>query len=152
MSTFNRLYGTFNLTRDPELRVTPKGASVLELGLASNHTSTDAGGVKHEEVWFGQAVAFGAQAETIHKWFRKGQPITLEGRLRTEQWDDKQSGQKRSSTRLLVEKFHFVPGYPYRKAAGGDPAKAADPAAAQAPAEKPAATAADDPGDDSIPY
>lgn len=144
MSTFNRFVGTLNLTRDIELRYTPKGKAVAELGLASNHTSTDGDGVKHEEVWFGQAVAFGQQGETLAKWFRKGQPITVEGRLRTEQWDDRKTGEKRSTTRLLIERFHFVPGYDYK-------AQAAAPRSAPAPAAAPSSAPAGG-SDDEIPY
>lgn len=144
MSTFNQVLGTFNLTRDPELRYTPKGAAVAELGLASNHKSTNAEGVTYEEVWFGSAVSFGKQAETLAKWFRKGQPITLQGRLKTEQWEDKATGQKKTATRLVVDRFHFVPGYNYKE--GGAPARATAPA--PAPGEAPAGG----PPDDDVPY
>ncbi len=117
MSTFNRVICTVNLTRDPQVQTTPSGKVVMRLGVASNHESRDANGVAYEEVWFGTVDVFGKAVEVIQQWFRKGDPITIEGRLKTEQWE--KNGERQSATKLVLDRFHFVTGYKYQKREAG---------------------------------
>ena len=94
-----------NLTRDPELRVTSGGLSICKFGLAVTRKYKD-----KEETTFVDIDAFGSTAEVISKYFTKGKPIMLEGRLKLDQWDDKTSGQKRSKLGVVLENFQFVGG------------------------------------------
>src|SRR5262245_30948462 len=110
MRGFNKVILAGNLTADPELRYTPKGTAIARIRLALNRGyKTDTGELK-EEVTFVDVDAWGQQAETIAQYLRKGRPILLEGRLKLDQWDDKQSGQKRSALRVVLETFTFIDG------------------------------------------
>lgn len=97
-----------NLTRDPELKTLPSGMSVARLSLAVNRSYTDKDGAKKEEVTFVDVDAFGKQAEVIGKYFAKGKPILVEGRLKLDQWEDKNTGEKRSRLGVVLENFSFV--------------------------------------------
>ena len=85
MATFNKVILAGNLTRDPELRYTPKGMAIAKLGLAINRKWTNEAGEQKEEVTFVDVDAFGKQAETIGQYMRKGSPMLVEGRLRLDQ-------------------------------------------------------------------
>lgn len=98
-----------NLTRDPELKYLPNGTAVCQIGIATNRRWKDASGQDKEEVYFGDCVAWGKQAEVIGQYFKKGQPIYVEGRLKREEWENKQ-GVKQSATRITIESFQFVGG------------------------------------------
>ena len=98
------------LTRDPEIRYTPKGTAVAELGVAINRSYTLESGERKEETTFLDAVAWGRTAENVGKWFEKGREIYLEGRLQLDTWNDKATGQKRSKLKLVAETFQFVGG------------------------------------------
>lgn len=115
MANFNKVLLMGNLTRDPELRVTPGGLSICKLGLAVNRNYTTKEGEKREETTFVDCDAFGKSAEIIAKYMSKGRPIFIEGRLRLEEWDDRQSGQKRSKLSVVVDNFQFMGG-----GSGGD--------------------------------
>jgi len=96
-----------NLTRDPELRYTPKGTAVTDFGVANNRNWYDEAGDLQEEVNYFDCVAFGKPAETISQYFGKGGAICVEGRLKQESWEDKQTGKPRYKIKIIVEKFHF---------------------------------------------
>lgn len=96
-----------NLTRDPEMRMTPGGMAICKLGIAVNRVYTTKDGEKREEVTFVDCDAFGRQAETISKYLSKGRPIHIEGRLRLDQWETKE-GEKRSKLGVVVENFQFL--------------------------------------------
>jgi single-strand DNA-binding protein len=137
MANFNRVILMGNLTRDPELRYTPKGTAIARLGLAVNRRWKSETGEMKEEVTFVDVDAFGKTAETIAQYMKKGRPILMEGRLRYETWDDKQTNQKRSKLGVVLESFSFVDS---NRAEGGGEAprpRAAAPAAASAPAGEP---------------
>src|ERR1019366_1148509 len=140
MASFNKVILVGNLTRDPELRYTPKGLAIAKLGLAVNRVWKNEAGENKEEVTFVDIDAFGKQAETIGQYLKKGRPILIEGRLRLDQWDDKQTGQKRSRLGVVAETVQFL-GSPAgaEGGAGAAPApRAARPAAvASAPASEP---------------
>src|SRR5207237_23615 len=110
MASFNRVILAGNLTRDPELRYTPKGLAIAKIGLAVNRTWKNEAGETKEEVTFVDVDSFGRQAEVIAQYFKKGRPILVEGRLRLDQWDDKQTGQKR--TKLGVVFLAFLSSIP----------------------------------------
>src|SRR2546422_4759768 len=119
MASFNRVILAGNLTRDPELRYTSKGLAISKIGLAINRTWKNEAGETKEEVTFVDIDAFGRQAETIAQYLKKGGGMLIEGRLRLDQWDDKQTGQKRSKLGVVVEGFQFT-GAPNRGEGGGD--------------------------------
>jgi single-strand DNA-binding protein len=126
MASFNKVILVGNLTRDPELRYTPKGTAVARLGLAVNRVWRTETGEKKEEATFVDIDAFGQQAETICQYMKKGSPMLVEGRLRLDQWDDKQTGQKRSRLMVVLESFTFL-------SAGNRPAEGGGAPAAPAP-------------------
>lgn len=96
-----------NTTRDPELRYTPSGTAVCAVGVAVNEQWTNAAGEKQERVGFFDVEFWGRTAETVAQYFRKGKPILVQGKLRQETWDDKQTGQKRSKIKIVAERFEF---------------------------------------------
>lgn len=108
MASFNKVILMGNLTRDPELRQTQSGASVLGAGLAVNESYTAQDGSRRDNTTFVELSAFGKTAENIARFFRKGDPILIDGRLRQESWTNKQSGQARSKIVAVVERFEFV--------------------------------------------
>lgn len=105
---YNRVQIAGNLTRDPEMRYTPKGTAVCKITVAVNRTWSGDDGQKKEEVTFVDVDAWGKTAETIAQYLKKGSPIFVDGRLKLEQWDDKATGQKRSKLGVTCEQFHFV--------------------------------------------
>lgn len=107
MASFNKVILMGNLTRDPELRVTPKGTAVCQIGLAINSTYKDKEGNQKEEVTFVDVDVFGRQAEVIAKYMAKGRPILVEGRLKLDSWESKE-GDKRSKLKVVLENFQFV--------------------------------------------
>ncbi len=108
MASFNKVILVGNLTRDPELRYTPKGTAIAKIGLAVNRVWTNEAGEKKEEVTFVDVDIFGRTAENVGQYMRKGRPILIEGRLKLDQWDDKQTGQKRSRLGVVAETVQFL--------------------------------------------
>jgi len=149
MANFNKVILAGNLTRDPELRYTPKGTAIAKFGLAINRNWTGDDGQKREEVTFVDVDAFGKQAEVIGQYLRKGRPVLVEGRLKLDQWDDKQTGQKRSRLGVVLESFSFLDSG-NRDAAGGGGAPASSAPAAR-PARPAATTPPSEPGADEPP-
>jgi single-strand DNA-binding protein len=108
MANFNKVYLIGNLTRDPELRVTPKGTAICQFGLAVNRQFKDESGAMRDDTTFVDIEAWGKQGETISKYCTKGRPLFVEGRLKLDQWEDKTSGQKRSKLKVVLEGFQFL--------------------------------------------
>lgn len=108
MASFNKVLLLGNLTKDPELRHTPKGTAVCVMGLALNNAWTNERGEKKEEVTFVDVTAFGKLGENCAQYLRKGRPAHVEGRLRLETWDDKATGQKRSKLTVVAEGVQFL--------------------------------------------
>ncbi|OIO60091.1 MAG: single-stranded DNA-binding protein [Verrucomicrobia bacterium CG_4_10_14_3_um_filter_43_23] len=108
MAGFSKVMLMGNLTRDPELRVTPNGTSVCKFGLAISRKYKAQDGSQKEEVTFVDVDAFGKQAEVVSKYFTKGKPIFVEGRLRFDQWEN--NGEKRSKLSIVLESFQFIGG------------------------------------------
>lgn len=107
MPSLNKVMLMGNLTRDPELRVTPKGTPICQFGLAINRKST-VNGETREEVLFVDVEAWEKRAETIAKYCTKGAPLYVEGRLRLDQWEDKTTQEKRSRMKVVLESFQFL--------------------------------------------
>lgn len=97
-----------NFTRDPELRQTQSGTSVCRFSIAVNRSFSAQDGSLRDETCFIEIDSFGKTAENISKFFSKGKPILVEGRLRQDNWDDKTTGQKRSKLLVVLERFEFV--------------------------------------------
>jgi len=137
MANYNKVILVGNLTRDPELRYTPKGTAVAKIGIAINRSWKTETGETKEEVTFVDVDSFGRQAETLGQYMKKGRPIMIEGRLRLDSWEDKQSGQKRSKLGVVMESFQFL-DYGGRGAdEGAAPAPRAKPASNAPPSEAP---------------
>ena len=111
-ASFNKVILMGNLTRDPEVRYTPKGSAVCDLGLAVNRQYSLEGGEKREEVTFVDVVLWARLAEIAGEYLKKGRPVLIEGRLQLDSWDDKQSGQKRSKLRVIGETMQLLGGRP----------------------------------------
>lgn len=116
MPNFNRVMLMGNLTRDPELRYLPSNTAVVNLGLAINRRWRNQQGEQQEETTYVDCEAFGRSAEVINQYLRKGRPVFIEGRLKLDQWQDRE-GQNRSKMKVIVENFQFVDSR-----GGGDPA------------------------------
>lgn len=110
MANFNKVILLGNLTRDPELRVTPKGTSVCQFGLAVNRVfRAGESGETQEETTFVDLEAWGRQAEVISKYVSKGNPLFVEGRLKFDSWESKE-GDKRSKLKVIVENMQLMGG------------------------------------------
>ncbi len=125
MPALNKVLLMGNLTRDPELRVTPKGTSICQFALAINRTFKMESGETREEVTYIDIEAWGKQGETIAKYVTKGRPLFVEGRLRLDQWEDKNTKEKRSRVKVVLENFQFLGDS--RGGGGGGGAAATEP-------------------------
>ena len=136
MNGFNKVILAGNLTRDPELRYTPSGMAIAKFGLALNRKWKDQNGELKEEVTFVDVDAFGKQAELIGQFLKRGQPLLVEGRLRLDQWEDKQTQQKKSRLGVVLEGMTFLGSGNTREGGdfGGGPSMGAS-----APPPRPAA-------------
>lgn len=150
MANFNKVILAGNLTRDPELRYTPKGTAVARITLAVNRTFTSSeGGEKKEEVSFVDVDVWGRQAEVIAQYMKKGRPLLVEGRLKQDTWEDKNTKQKQSKLKVVLESFSFIDAG--NRGGDGAPAPApARPSTAAAPAPEP--PDAEGPQDDEVPF
>jgi single-strand DNA-binding protein len=149
MASFNKVILLGNLTRDPEVRYTPKGSAVCDLGLAVNRNYTLDNGEKREEVTFVDVVLWARLAEIAGEYLKKGRPVFIEGRLQMDSWDDKQTGQKRTKLRVVGETMQLIGGRP-GGAAGGESQEAERPP--RAAGKPPASGAPAAPDDDEIPF
>ena len=108
MANFNKVMLMGNLTRDPEVRYTPKGTAVAEIGLAVNRIYSGENNEKREETTFVDVTLWGRTAEVAGEYLKKGRPVFIEGRLQLDLWEDKQSGQKRSKLRVVAEGMQLI--------------------------------------------
>lgn len=159
MANFNKVIIAGNLTRDPELRYTPKGTAIARLSMALNRKWKNDSGEMQEEVTFVDVDAFGRQAEVIAQYMKKGRPLLVEGRLRLDQWEDKQTGARRSQLRVVLDSFSFIDG----GGGGGGREETSDPFEQSAPTSAPrpqqparsappAGGGGDLPDDDDVPF
>jgi single-strand DNA-binding protein len=154
MANFNKVILAGNLTRDPELRYTPKGTAIAKIGMAINRSWKNEAGETKEEVTFVDVEAFGRQAEVIGQYMKKGRPFMVEGRLKLDQWEDKNTHQKQSKLKVVLESFSFIDSN--RGGEGGAPTEAprSRPAApsAKSGAPAPEGEAALPPEEDDVPF
>jgi len=136
MASFNKVILAGNLTRDPELRYTPKGTAVARITLAVNRTWKSETGEMKEEVSFVDVDVWGRQAEVIAQYMKKGRPLLVEGRLKQDTWEDKNTKQKQSKLKVVLEGFSFIDST-RADAGGGAPAtqRSVPPPAATTAAE-----------------
>ncbi len=109
MPSYNRVLLMGNLTRDPEIRHTPKGTAVGDLAMAINMSYRTADGAEKEEVCYVDVVVWGRQAETCKEYLSKGSPIFVDGRLQLDQWEGS-DGEKKSRLRVRAERVQFLSG------------------------------------------
>ena len=152
MASFNKVILAGNLTRDPELRYTPKGTAVARITLAVNRTYTSSeGGEKKEEVSFVDVDIWGRQAEVIAQYMKKGRPLLVEGRLKQDTWEDKNTKQKQSKLKVVLESFSFIDSG--NRGGDGAPAPARPSASASAStAPAPESPDSEPPQDDEVPF
>ena len=155
MASFNKVILLGNLTRDPEVRYTPKGSAVCDLGIAINRQYTLDSGEKREEVTYVDVVLWSRLAEIAGEYLKKGGKVYIEGRLQTRSWDDKQTNQKRYMTEVVASDLLLLGG----RGEGSDFAGSSRSAAAggnnfdqRAPEPEPAAAAATPISDEDIPF
>jgi single-strand DNA-binding protein len=108
MGNLNRVLLIGNLTRDPDLRYTPKGTAVTKIGLAINRVYTGEDDERKEETTFVDVTLWARLAEIAGQYLKKGRPVFIEGRLQLDTWDDKQTGQKRSKLRVVAENIQLL--------------------------------------------
>jgi single-strand DNA-binding protein len=136
MANLNRVIIMGNLTRDPELRYTPKGTAVGEIGIAINRVWNNEQGQRQEETTFVDVTLWGRQAELAQQHLGKGSCVFIEGRLQLETWDDKATGQKRSKLKVVGENLQFMPdGKQRERSAPADSAPRREAAPAASPAD-----------------
>ena len=104
----NKVFLMGNMVRDVEVRHTPSGNAVSQFTIAINRKWRGNDGKMNEEKTFVDCEAWGKMAETIGKFFPKGKKIMVEGRLKLDQWEDKNGGGKRSKLKVVVELFYFA--------------------------------------------
>ena len=158
MANFNKVLLLGNLTRDPEVRYTPKGSAVADLGIAINRQYTLDTGEKREEVTYVDVTFWGRTAEVAGEYLKKGRSVFIEGRLQLDTWDDKQSGQKRSKLKVIGEMMQMLGSRPGGSAAGGAGEEGGEEASRSRPSGSsrstpPSKTAPPpEPDDDEIPF
>jgi single-strand DNA-binding protein len=108
MASLNKVFLIGNLTRDPELRYTPSGTPLTELGVAVNRVYTTREGERREEATFVDVTVWNRQAETCCQYLKKGRPVHIEGYLRLDTWEDKTSGEKRSKLKVEADRVQFL--------------------------------------------
>jgi single-strand DNA-binding protein len=148
MANFNKVVLAGNLTRDPELRYTPKGTAIAGFGLAINRKWKTETGETKEEVTFVDIDAFGRQAEVVAQYMKKGRPFLVEGRLKLDQWEDKNTHQKQSKLKVVLESFSFLDSG--TRGDTGRPASSAAPSAPSAPSPSEPDSAPPEP--DDVPF
>ena len=109
MAHLNKVMLIGNLTRDPELRYTPKGTAVADITLAINRIWNNEQNVRQEETIFVEVTLWGRQAELAQQYLSKGRLAYIEGRLQMDTWDDKETGKKRSKLKVIGETLQFLP-------------------------------------------
>jgi single-strand DNA-binding protein len=134
MANLNRVLLIGNLTRDPEVRYTPKGTAVTEIGLAVNRIYSGEDGEKKEETTFVEVTLWARQAEIAGQYLKKGRSVFIEGRLQLDSWDDKQTGQKRSRLRVVAENLQLLGSRPEGEGSASASAPRRNPTASAPPA------------------
>jgi|SRR5450432_2115108 len=139
--SFNKITLVGNLGRDPELRYTPQGTPVCSFSLATNERRKDkTGEMQDQTTWF-RVTLWGRQAETASQYLSKGRPVYIEGRLRVEEWTDR-DGKPRHTLEVHATDMQFIGG-----GRNEEP-----PAERSAPSEQASEPQADFAADDDVPF
>jgi single-strand DNA-binding protein len=155
MANLNKVLLMGNLTRDPEVRYTPKGTAVAELGIAVNRIYSGENGEKREEVTFVDVTVWGRTAENVGEYLKKGRPVFVEGRLQLDSWEDKQSGQKRNKLKVVADNVQFLGSRGGSGGGGpeeGEEASRSRPSSAGRGSAPPKSAPPAEPDDDEIPF
>ena len=163
MASFNKVILVGNLTRDPEVRYTTGGTAVTDVSLAVNRQWTDRStNERKEETTFVEVTLWGRTAEIAGEYLSKGRPCLIEGRLQLDQWEDKETGKKRSKLKVVGDTLQLLGsrGDCGGQSTGGRPAardtSASQPAAESVPSRAPDQAFYDDvpkaPSDDEVPF
>jgi single-strand DNA-binding protein len=107
LPNLNRVYLVGRLTRDPEVKQTKSGLSVLNAGMAVNHPYRDGDGNWQEDVTFITLVAWRRLADLCGEFLHKGSPVLVEGRLRSRSWEN-QEGQSRNMVEVQADRIQFL--------------------------------------------
>ena len=121
MNCINSVLLLGNLTRDPELRYTPAGTAVCDVGVALNRRWKDQAGEAQQETTFVEVTVWGKQAETVSAYLTKGRAVAVEGRLQLDTWET-DAGERRSRLKVVAHRVTFL------SSAHGQPAPAGEPA------------------------
>ena len=155
-ASLNKVLLMGNLTRDPEVKYTPKGTAVCDLGIAINDSYKAQDGTIKETVTYVDVEVWGRTAENCKQYLTKGRPVFVEGQLRLDQWETPQ-GEKKSKMKVRADRVQFLGGGPGRSGGGGEQRSASSGSDEPArPAARPASTVSEEgpppPGDDDIPF
>lgn len=137
MANLNKVMLIGNCTRDPEVKYTPKGTAVAQLGLAVNRVWSNDAGEKQEETTFVDIELWGRQAEVAGEYLKKGRPVFIEGRLKLDSWDDKTTGQKRTKMKVVGEQLQLLGSR--ESGSGGSGGESSGEARPQRPGGRPSA-------------
>ena len=105
--SFNRIILVGNLGRDPELRYTPQGTPVCSFSMATNERRKDRNGEMQDQTTWFKVTLWGRQAETASQYLHKGKPVYIEGRLRVEEWTDR-DGKPRQTLEVTATDMQFI--------------------------------------------
>ena len=155
-ASLNKVLLMGNLTRDPEVKYTPKGTAVCDLGIAINDSYKAQDGTIKETVTFVDVEVWGRTAENCKQYLTKGRPVFVEGQLRLDQWETPQ-GEKKSRLKVRADRVQFLGGGPGRSGGGGEQrSSSSGPGDSGRTAAKPASAVSEDapppPSDDDIPF
>jgi single-strand DNA-binding protein len=154
-ASLNKVLLMGNLTRDPEVKYTPKGTAVGDLAIAINDSYKAQDGTIKETVTYVDIEVWGRQAETCKQYLTKGRPVFVEGQLRLDQWETPQ-GEKKSRMKVRADRVQFLGSPGGSGGGGGGRSSGGAPAAEGAKTARPAAAVSDDgpppPTDDDIPF
>jgi single-strand DNA-binding protein len=151
-ASLNKVLLMGNLTRDPEVKYTPKGTAVCDLAIAINDSYKAQDGTIKETVTYVDIEVWGRTAENCKQYLTKGRPVFVEGQLRLDQWETPQ-GEKKSRMKVRADRVQFLGGGPGRTGGGGEQRSSSS---SDAPATRPASSVSEDrpplPDDDDIPF
>jgi single-strand DNA-binding protein len=153
-ASLNKVFLMGNLTRDPEVKYTPKGTAVCDLGIAINDSYKAQDGTIKETVTYVDVEVWGRTAENCKQYLTKGRPVFVEGQLKLDQWE--QDGQKKSRLKVRADRVQFLGGGPGRTGGGEQRSASSGPGDSGRTAARPASTVSEDapspPNDDDIPF
>ncbi len=119
MANLNKVMLIGRLTRDPQLRYTPSGTAVAELGVAVNRYYKGQDGNRQEEVCFIDVTVWAKQAENATEYLSKGSQVFIEGHLRLDSWEDKTTGDKRRKLKVVANNVQYLDSRGAGSGAGG---------------------------------